>query len=62
VIFQSSAIRQRVEIAQIAQIRTERDRPACFIAVLNRSEGIPMSMRRHEMMTIIQQSNVCAGK
>jgi hypothetical protein len=51
-----------VEIAQIAQIRAERERCACAIALLNRSEGIPMSVRRDEKMTIIQQSNVCAGK
>ncbi|MFS0754137.1 hypothetical protein ABC383_05500 [Noviherbaspirillum sp. 1P10PC] len=51
-----------MEIAQMAQIRTERERRACLIALLNRSEGISMSVRGDEMMTIIQQSNVCAGK
>nr|WP_217344451.1 hypothetical protein [Noviherbaspirillum sp. L7-7A]MBV0878603.1 hypothetical protein [Noviherbaspirillum sp. L7-7A] len=52
----------KAEIAQIAQRRAERERRACFIAVHNRSEGIPISVCRKQMMTIIQQSNVCAGK
>jgi hypothetical protein len=47
-------MRHAVETAQMAQIRAARERRACFIAVLNRSEGIPMIMRSTEMMTIIQ--------
>ncbi|MFL6718607.1 MAG: hypothetical protein ACJ8G3_19825 [Burkholderiaceae bacterium] len=61
-IFHSSAVKHKAEMAQMAQMRAERERRALVIAVLNRSEGIPMSMRKIEMMTIIQQSNVYAEK